>query len=48
MELPEYVTIDEAKRVCYELNISDWIEMKEIFKTKPRVKWDARMKPSYA
>lgn len=29
MKLPEYVTIDEAKRVCYELNISDWTEMKE-------------------
>jgi len=29
MKLPEYVTIDEAKRVCYELSISDWTEMKE-------------------
>ncbi|MDH4219643.1 MAG: hypothetical protein OEW23_12805, partial [Candidatus Aminicenantes bacterium] len=29
MKLPEYVTIDEAKRVCYELNISNWTEMKE-------------------
>jgi len=29
MKLHEYITIDEAKRVCYELNISDWTEMKE-------------------
>ena len=29
MKLPEYITIDEARRVCYELNISDWTEMKE-------------------
>lgn len=24
MELPEYVTVDEVKRVCSELNIRDW------------------------
>ncbi len=24
MELPEYVSIEEVKRVCKELNISDW------------------------
>ena len=29
MELPEYITLDEVKRVCKELNISDWTEMKE-------------------
>lgn len=29
MELPEYVTVDEVKRVCKELNISDWTTLKE-------------------
>lgn len=29
MELPEYVTVEEVKRVCNELNFSDWTEMKE-------------------
>lgn len=24
MEIPEYVTVDEVKRVCKELNIRDW------------------------
>ncbi|MDH4204635.1 MAG: hypothetical protein OEV45_03810 [Desulfobacteraceae bacterium] len=26
MDLPEYVTIEEVKRVCQELKISDWTE----------------------
>lgn len=29
MKLPEYVTVEEVRRVCKELNISDWTEMKE-------------------
>ena len=29
MKLPEYVTVEEVKRVCKELNLSDWTEMKE-------------------
>lgn len=29
MELPEYVTVDEVKRVCKELNISDWTTLRE-------------------
>lgn len=29
MKLPQYVTIEEVKRVCKELHISDWTEMKE-------------------
>jgi hypothetical protein len=32
MKLPEYVTVEEVKRVCKELNLSDWTEMK-----KPKV-----------
>ena len=28
MKLPEYVTVEEVKRVCKELNLSDWTEMK--------------------
>jgi len=28
MDLPEYVTIEEVKRVCQELKISDWTELK--------------------
>ena len=27
MDLPEYVTIEEVKRVCQELRISDWTEI---------------------
>jgi hypothetical protein len=27
MDLPEYVTIEEVKRVCQELRISDWTEL---------------------
>jgi len=27
MDLPEYVTIEEVKRVCKELKISDWTEL---------------------
>lgn len=30
MELPEYVTLDEVKRVCKELKIRDWTRLKEI------------------
>ncbi|MEF9427517.1 MAG: hypothetical protein L0956_10275 [Candidatus Mariimomonas ferrooxydans] len=29
MELPEYVTADEVRRVCKELKISDWTGLKE-------------------
>jgi len=29
MEIPEYVTIEEVKRICKELKISDWTEMKK-------------------
>jgi hypothetical protein len=29
MNLPEYVSVEEVKRVCNELNISDWSELKE-------------------
>lgn len=29
MKLPEYVTVEEVKRVCKKLNISDWTEMRE-------------------
>ena len=29
MELPQYVTVDEVKRVCKELGIRDWTELKE-------------------
>ena len=28
MDLPEYVTVEEVKRVCQELRISDWTELK--------------------
>jgi len=29
MEIPQYVTVDEVKRVCKELHIRDWTEMAE-------------------
>ncbi len=29
MDIPEYVTVAEVKRVCRELKISDWTEKKE-------------------
>ncbi len=29
MELPEYVTVDEVKRVCRELDIRDWTTLRE-------------------
>jgi hypothetical protein len=29
MKLPEYVTVEEVKRVCKELNIRDWSSMQE-------------------
>jgi hypothetical protein len=30
MKLPEYVTVNEVKRVCKELKIRDWTKLKEI------------------
>jgi len=30
MTLPEYVTVDEVKRVCKELKIRDWSKLKEV------------------
>ena len=29
MKIPEYVTIEEVKRVCKELKIRDWTELKD-------------------
>ncbi len=29
MELPEYITIEEVKRVCKELNIRDWTTLEQ-------------------
>lgn len=29
MELPQYVTVEEVRRVCKELNIRDWTELPE-------------------
>jgi len=29
MEIPQYVTVDEVKRVCRELNIRDWTSLTE-------------------
>jgi hypothetical protein len=29
VRLPEYITMDEVKRVCKELGIRDWTELKE-------------------
>lgn len=29
MKLPEYVSVEEVKRVCRELNISDWTELED-------------------
>jgi hypothetical protein len=29
MKLPEYVTVEEVKRVCKQLNIRDWTMLKE-------------------
>lgn len=29
MRLPEYVTVEEVKRVCKELNIRDWTKLKK-------------------
>ena len=29
MDVPEYVSVEEVKRVCKELNISDWTDMAE-------------------
>jgi hypothetical protein len=29
MKLPDYITVEEVERVCKELNISDWTELKE-------------------
>ena len=30
MRLPEYVTVEEVKRVCKELNIRDWTTLKKL------------------
>jgi hypothetical protein len=30
MKIPKYVTVDEVKRVCKELKISDWTEKEEM------------------
>jgi len=32
MEIPEYITIDEVKRVCKKLNLRDWTAL-----TKPKI-----------
>ena len=29
MKLPDYITVDEVRRVCRELGIRDWTELKE-------------------
>jgi len=29
MEIPQYITVDEVRRVCQELQISDWTNMRE-------------------
>jgi hypothetical protein len=29
MKLPQYITVDEVKRVCSELEISDWTELRD-------------------
>jgi len=29
MEIPQYITVDEVKRICRELKISDWTEMRD-------------------
>lgn len=29
MDIPEYITVDEVRRVCKELNISDWTQIVE-------------------
>jgi hypothetical protein len=29
MELPQYITVDEVRRVCKELGIRDWTSLKE-------------------
>jgi hypothetical protein len=29
MKLPEYVTVEEVKRICKELKLRDWTELKE-------------------
>ena len=34
MHIPEYVTLEEVKRVCKELNFRDWSELKEAIVTR--------------
>ena len=29
MKIPQYITVDEVKRICRELKISDWTEMRD-------------------
>ena len=33
MKIPEYITVEEVRRVCQELGVSDWTALKE-----PRIK----------
>ena len=42
MKLPEYVTVDEVKRVCKELKIRDWTKLKEIKVPAERSKSDLK------
>ncbi len=39
MELPEYVTVDEVKRVCEKLNLRDWtaLEKAEILSEEAKI-----------
>jgi len=39
MKIPEYITVEEVKRVCKELNIRDWTLLKEpkVLKREARV-----------
>lgn len=34
MQIPEYVTSEEVKRICREINFRDWSELKEATVTK--------------
>ncbi|MBI4651522.1 hypothetical protein HY745_09625 [Candidatus Desantisbacteria bacterium] len=36
MNIPEYITIVETKRVCKELKISDWTKLKDPVKVSPK------------
>lgn len=43
MVIPEYVTIEEVQRVCKELGIRDWTQLKEtsIHPGEAQIIWDA-------